>query len=485
MSTKDKQERTDSGPATGLAHLLPWIVGAVVLGAGSLMAVRTLAQAQSDLPALVLAVVFLAGAAGGVLCVRGLSRTLTSTRRILGALRDIERGQLSVDALTVTDDATAETRGWNRLLTEYHQVRRGQILGTAREALQQRRVGTSELEGVCDAISEGLLLVNEQRQVRFANGAAAVYLDAERSSIVGADLTTVIEHEEVLEAIEAVVGGKGSPRMGIEVKRNDDEGVLRFSIRPVRREDNAAAMVIIEDVTQKKVSDDARNSFLAQATHELRAPLTNIRLYVETAIDEGAEDKALQGRCLNVINDEALRLERVVSDILSVSEIEAGSLCLKQDDVPIQTIVQELRDHYQAQAEQKNVTLTFDLPPKLPVLRGDRDKILVALHNLLSNALKYTEEGGQITVRAEWGAGLFRVEVSDTGIGMNEQDAAKIFEKFYRAKDERINRITGSGLGLSLAREVIRLHGGDITVESKLNEGSTFALTLPAPNEAA
>jgi signal transduction histidine kinase len=392
---------------------------------------------------------------------------------------------MDVDALTITDESGPETRGWNRLLTEYHQVRRGQILGQARESLQQRRAGTSELEGVCDAISEGLLLIDEHREVRFANGAAAVYLDTERDKLLGSSLQEFLEEPEVIEAVEAVVAGRGSPRMGIEVRRGDQGGVLHFSVRPVRREDAAAAMVLIEDVTQKKVADDARNSFLAQATHELRAPLTNIRLYVETAIDEGQEDRALQGKCLNVINEEARRLERVVNDVLSVSEIEAGSFCIKNDDVPIDQLLKELQDHYQPQAQQKGITLSFDLPPKLPVLIGDRDKILVALHNLIGNALKYTEAGGEITLRCEWGAGTFRVEVADTGIGMSEEDARKIFDKFYRAKDERISKITGSGLGLSLAREVIRLHGGDIAVESRLNEGSRFSLTLPAPNEAA
>lgn len=472
-------------PSACLVRLLPWLLAGAVLATGSLLAIWTLAHDSGDPVPLGLAIGFLVASAGSALCARSGGKTLASTRTILQALRDVEQGQMEVDALTVTDDSSPETRGWNRLLTEYHQVRRGQILGHAREALQQRRAGTSELEGVCDAISEGLLLIDEHQEVRFANGAASVYLDTERDKLLGACLSEFLEEPEILEAVEAVVAGRGSPRMGIEVRRAEEGGVLHFSVRPVRREDAAAAMVLIEDVTQKKVADDARNSFLAQATHELRAPLTNIRLYVETAIDEGQEDRALQGKCLNVINEETQRLERVVNDVLSVSEIEAGSFHLKHDDVPMDTILSELRDHYQPQAQQKGLTLTFDLPPKLPVLIGDRDKVLVALHNLIGNAVKYTESGGEVTLRAEWGAGMFRVEVADSGIGMSEEDAGKVFDKFYRAKDERISKITGSGLGLSLAREVIRLHGGDITVESKLNEGSRFSLTMPAPNEAA
>jgi two-component system sensor histidine kinase VicK len=129
--------------------------------------------------------------------------------------------------------------------------------------------------------------------------------------------------------------------------------------------------------------------------------------------------------------------------------------------------------------------LSFNLPPKLPVIKGDRDKILVALHNLIGNALKYTPEGGKATVSVEVREGRLVVDVADTGIGIGPDDIGRVFDKFYRAKDARVGKIQGTGLGLTLAREVARLHGGDIEVESQLDKGSTFTLTLPAPAEGA
>jgi two-component system sensor histidine kinase VicK len=131
------------------------------------------------------------------------------------------------------------------------------------------------------------------------------------------------------------------------------------------------------------------------------------------------------------------------------------------------------------------VQLEFSLPPKLPVIKGDRDKIRLALHNLLGNALKYTAAAGHVKLAAKIDPGRLVVAVTDTGIGMSEEDCQHVFEKFYRAKDPRVAKITGSGLGLAIAREVIRLHGGDITVESELNKGSTFTLVLPMPDEAS
>jgi len=129
--------------------------------------------------------------------------------------------------------------------------------------------------------------------------------------------------------------------------------------------------------------------------------------------------------------------------------------------------------------------LTFNLPPKLPLVKGDRDKILMALHNLVGNALKYTPKGGSVTVNVQVDSKQLLFSVSDTGIGISDEDAERIFERFYRAKDPRVEKITGTGLGLTLAREVVRLHGGEITLKSELNKGSTFTLTLPVSAEAA
>jgi signal transduction histidine kinase len=254
----------------------------------------------------------------------------------------------------------------------------------------------------------------------------------------------------------------------------------------VRKDDTSASVVVmIEDVTQQRVADEARNSFVAQATHELRTPLTNIRLYIEQAIEVGDADPAMRSKCLDVINSESRRLERIVGDMLSVSEMEAGSFKLREGDVRLETVFEELKTDFGPQAQEKHQDLKFELPPKLPAIKGDRDKIVLALHNLIGNALKYTPENGKVTVHVEVDARRMVVEVTDTGIGINPEETELIFEKFYRAKDKRVSDITGTGLGLALAREVVRLHGGDISVRSELNKGSTFTLSVPTASEAA
>ena len=198
----------------------------------------------------------------------------------------------------------------------------------AAEVLGSRRAARGDLDVAFDAMTQGMLLIDDKLIVKHINGAAASFLRTKRDTAVGANVNKLIEQTDVLESLTSVVGGSVRKKTTIEVQREGEQGtgVLRFSIRPVRRDDSAAAMVIIEDITQQKVAEESRNAFVAQATHELRTPLTNIRLYVETAIDDGEQDPAVRGKCLNVINQETRRLERIVGEMLSVGEIEAGSL---------------------------------------------------------------------------------------------------------------------------------------------------------------
>jgi PAS domain S-box-containing protein len=415
-------------------------------------------------------------------------RMMRARIRSAGSIRDallaLESGETSPDSLCVADSLGPEAAAWNKLMGERDQLRKQGIAERARETLGSHRQGKGDLSAACDAMSQGLVLVDDKNRVSYANGAAAVFLRTKREDLVGADIARFLQVEPVLASVRDIVTGEGRRRTIHDIERKDDggegaAGVLRFNVRPVRRDDAAAAMITIEDITQQKVAEEARHAFVAQATHELRTPLTNIRLYVETAIEDGEQDPQMRSKCLNVINGETRRLERIVGEMLSVAEIEAGSFKLRTEDVTISTVFEELEHDYAAQAADKQIELKFNLPPKYPLVKGDRDKILLALHNLVGNGLKYTPQGGKVSVNVNTTGKNLIVEVQDSGIGISPEDAEKIFERFYRARDPRVGKITGTGLGLTIAREVVRLHGGDITVDSQINQGSTFTMTIP------
>lgn len=396
-------------------------------------------------------------------------------------------GQSSCDALTVNPEWGPEAQAWNNLLHQRDQQRRQAAMEKTRESLDARQRSHSDLDAVCDALPQGLILVDENLRARYVNGAAAVLLQTRREDLLTDAITKFIPSQRVVEAIREATRGPMVHRTVVETEPNEGAGgdVLRFVLRPVRREDPGVGMIIIEDVTQQRIADKARNAFVAQATHEMRTPLTNIRLYLETALDEGDKDPKVRASSLNIINQEVRRLDRMIVDILSVAEIEAGAMKLKKDDVRLEELFHELQADYAAQAEDKGIELTFNLPPKLPVIQADRNKVSLGLHNLLGNAMKYTPSGGKVSVNVALEPTRLVVDVVDTGIGISSEDRQRIFEKFYRAQDRRVTEITGSGLGLAIAREVVRMHGGDISVESELNKGSTFTLVLPLAKEAA
>ena len=438
--------------------------------------------------------------AGLWLVYRHARRRLSTLGAIREALHELSREDAVEESLALSERFGEEAELWNTLLRGGHLRRRDALAERVGRQGGGANTGMGNIAHACDMLKSGMVVVSPSGEVVYANGAGAVFANVQRDELIGQPLVEVLRDPRLIDAVRAALDEGQRRRSTLEIDRassenmngekstdGDDEamgsGVLRYSIRPLRAQDGGGAVVVIDDITQQRVAEESRNTFVAQATHELRTPLTNIRLYVETALDEGEEDPQLRGRCLNVINTESMRLESMVSDMLQVSQIEAGSLVLDTGDVRLDALLPELDTIYRAQAEEKNIDFSINLPPKLPVLQGDREKLAMAMHNLLGNAMKYTPEGGRVTVNIETD-GAFTFEVTDTGIGIADGDAKRVFDKFYRANDERVGKITGSGLGLALAREVVRLHGGDITLDSRLNQGSTFTLSVPMQEAA-
>jgi len=454
-------------------------LGPAALDVSARVPVRGLADSRL---ALGLGVAGAAGLVGSLLAYRWMRRRVRGIGAVGEALRALGGGETSTGALEVSAALGCEATAWNALLAERDSLRRGVMSEELGKAFAGREGGggSNELSAACDALWLGLILVDERSRVKYINGAAAAMLGAEREC-AGQEFGALAPDPRVVEAVRGASTGQSRQRTSVEVKLEGDRAsTLRFTVRAMRKEESAAAMVLVEDVTQQRVADESRNSFVAQVTHELRTPLTNIRLYLDTLVDEGDADPATRAKCINVIGQEARRLERVVADMLSVAEIEAGSFKVHTADVRLDALFEELAADYTAQATDKEIELKFDLPPKLPVIAGDRDKIALALHNLVGNALKYTPLGGKVTVKVEESTGQVLFHVADNGIGVKPEECDLIFEKFYRAKDKRISSITGSGLGLALARQVVRLHGGDVTVRSVIDKGSTFTMSLPA-----
>lgn len=451
---------------------------AMLFGAGGYVWASKAGQGTAAIACLATALSSAFGIAAFWLSVRLRSKAVAAIRHALLAIAD---GETDPQAISVSETFGAEARVWNCLLEELLTLRQQRCV---RLAISHEATSTSRDEGLRSAIDllwHGIIITDAGLSITYANGASAMFLGALRDKLPGSSLSNLITDPSARETLIGMIATDAvrSSRVVIETPLLVDREDATFRLAGRRCSGGEAFIFIIEDVSQQRMADRARNAFVAQATHELRTPLTNIRLGVETLIDTPAMEAAQQAELLNVISGEARRLERLVGDMLSVSEIEAGTMRITRDDLRIEEMMRQIESEFKHPASHKQINLTFSLAPKLPVLHADRDKIVLAVSNLVGNALKYTPTGGTVNVMAHVKGDALLIEVADTGLGIAAHEQDLIFDRFYRAKDDRIASITGTGLGLALARQVIRLHNGDITVTSELNKGSTFTLCLP------
>jgi signal transduction histidine kinase len=409
---------------------------------------------------------------------------------VKSAAEDAAEGELDPGRLTMADDLGRAATGWNRLVQAMHSGGLETIVETLGSGGAERNPGDdpSDLALAFSGAPQGMLIIDRDGTISRANAASALLLGKSVADLVGKPISTVLTDADVIKIILDVASRQAKTARSIEIRSEIGDTQLRCGAFPLGGASGTRTLVMLEDITQQAASREAQQMFLAHAAHELRTPLTNIRLNVEEIVDSEPDDEATRTEAINVIAQESRRLESIVNDLLSMSEIEAGSIQLRGGDVRMENLLQDLQADYKAKAAERNIALTFELPAKIAVIRGDRDKIELVMHNMIGNALKYTPPGGTVRVCYTEDEDRVRIDVVDSGIGIGPSEIDKIFDRFYRSKDPRIEGIEGTGLGLAISRELVRLHGGELIAESELGKGSTFSMLLPKrlrPSQAA
>lgn len=415
---------------------------------------------------------------------RKLSSTLESTSAIERQLTRIAGSTGgTLPALHAVEDRGAAAQGWNLLV---EQTGQSQSLQNLESRLCDALGGFRDhhFSEILHSLKEGVAATNERGEITFCNSAFALLLDTDLSHTEGCSVFDLIMQvmPEQQHSFEERMKEASRPAV-VELQRTSEaaDGVLRLSRTPIRRDNSDALHHVwsLRDVTQQKLVEKNRDQFVDTASHELRTPLANIRACAETLELEETLDLETQKQYLNTISMEAIRLGRFVDEFLNISRIEAGSLSLNRHDIFLDRLISEVVTKVQPQMDVKKIDFNVELPAKLPEIDVDKDKISAALVNLLGNAAKYTPNGGRVSLSAQLGETEIRIVVDDSGIGIEKDEVARVFNKFFRSDDERVRDITGTGLGLSFAQEVVRLHGGSISVQSELNVGSRFTMTLP------
>ncbi len=244
-------------------------------------------------------------------------------------------------------------------------------------------------------------------------------------------------------------------------------------------EGTGGVVVVVRDVSAQKVMQRQHAEFVSAASHEMKTPLAGIKAYVELLADGEAEDEQTRDEFFGVINGQTDRLQRLIDNLLNIARIEAGVVKVSKQSRSVNETLTEAFNVVAPAAEAKRIELAADLSPLYLGALLDRDMFLQAVINLLSNAVKYTPAGGRVTLRSRLADHEIQVEVEDTGVGLSEEDAARVFEKFYRVEKDK-TMAAGTGLGLPLAKHIVEdVHGGRLAVRSRLGQGSTFAIAVP------
>jgi len=417
-----------------------------------------------------------------LLVYRRLRRAIRPMAAVRDCLLAYEAGiERELSALQISDSFGRISAAWNSLLgflrdmeREIQQYRSSLSAAHAIENYRSKR-----FQRILNAMPYGVVQLAEDGRVAYANPAAAALLHVPEDKLLGARPEELSEDPVVKRLFSAL--GSASGTSEITVDRQIAGGQSSTTIRLTIAHGMPAGerTIFLQDVSQLKQAEKAREEFINHVAHELRTPLTSIRAYAETLANGMFSDEQMRQECYNVIITETNRLARMIEDVLNISQLEVGTAQLNVGQVYTDRLLREAIQDVQAAADEKGISLNLKLPPKMPVLTGDKQRLQIVLNNLLGNAIKYTPSGGRVEVVASVEPDRLLITVSDTGIGIAPENHERIFEKFHREDDPEVRNQPGTGLGLATARQTVRAHGGDITVESRKGQGATFVVQLP------
>ena len=390
-----------------------------------------------------------------------LAKTMvTPLHRLTDGLQEVAEGDFSRKLEVESRDEIGQlTESFNSM---------AQQLESTIAAVENER---NKLDTLFLHMADGVVAFDQQGRVIHSNPAAeqmllrTVSAESSYEELFG-DLFPLKEVEAVEGNLSAerVVGGQ----------------YLELLLAPYSRANQGGVLVLIHDVTAQREAEQMRKDFVANVSHELRTPLTNIRSYAETLTDNYGElPPAMAQNFLGVILNESDRMTHIVQDLLTLSRFDSGRSELNLVRFPFAKTVSDTYQAVLMEAQKHSHTVRLDMPGQLPEILADRERVMQVMMNIVSNAIKYTPDGGTIVMSAGVEQGRVWMSVDDNGIGIPEGDRDRIFERFYRVDKARSRQSGGTGLGLSIAYEIMKLHEGSLYLVDKKEPGLTIRMELP------
>jgi two-component system phosphate regulon sensor histidine kinase PhoR len=420
------------------------------------------------------------GALAGGLAAWGISNSIIGrAERIEALAAALKAHRQPIHVIPQDGDAMAHAE---RILLQATDTVIGEIA-----ALTEQR---DEFEAILRSMTEAVVVTGARGEVILLNGQArktfALSADA---NYQGRDFVELCRDPRLQDFVTRSAGSANGDITTAEVQiQNPSTRYLAVSAAPVRRagESGIAWLFVFHDITQLKTYETMRADFIANLTHEIRTPLSALYGYAET-LENGVENPETARRFLGIIEKQAKRLARLVDDLLSLSNLERGLAPLKLEEIAPRTMLEDAAELMRERAKRGDLNLEIVNDGELPLIRADRDKMHQVFLNLIDNAIKYSPRGARVTLQARLGRYPNRADgepcvelaVADTGEGIAAADIPRLTERFYRVDRARSRELGGTGLGLAIVKHIVQLHHGNLSIESRVGEGTTVTVSVP------
>ena len=358
-----------------------------------------------------------------------------------------------------------------------------EVIRLTQENLEQE---SKRLNSILSYMTDGVLATNRRGKITMINDMAKKQLGVQKEDVLNKSILELLEIEDEYELRDLITQ---VPELMIDSQDDNGEYLsLRVRFALVRRESGfiSGLVAVLHDTTEQEKEERERRLFVSNVSHELRTPLTSVKSYLE-ALDEGALSEPVAPDFIKVSLDETNRMMRMVTDLLHLSRIDNATSHLDVELINFTafiTFILNRFDKMRGSDEEKKYELVRDYPITSVWIEIDTDKMTQVIDNILNNAIKYSPDGGKITVTMKTTDDQMILSISDQGLGIPKQDLPRIFDRFYRVDRARSRAQGGTGLGLSIAKEIIKQHKGFIWAKSEYGKGSTFTIVLPYDKDA-
>lgn len=394
--------------------------------------------------------------------------------KLTETVRNIGKGRLDLKTDILTDDEFGElSREFNKM-TE--RLRRFEEMNIEKIIAEKQKAET-----IVENISDAIIVCDRENKILLANEAARKLLKIDVKNVEGLDCNS-IKDEKIRSIILNPNLEEYQKQPYILFKDGEKEIYIRPRISeiPLPGGEKLGTVLILQDVTQFKLLDKMKSEFMATVSHEFRTPLTSINMSIDL-LRQGVVGKLTseQKDLIDSTKHDAERLTKLVRELLELSRLESGKIQLKEELISINDVIRDTIQPLILQFKEKGVELILSLNDNIPSFVGDFRQFGWVVSNLVNNALRYTQEGGKVEIRTNIVDNFIQVQVIDTGRGIPKENINKIFDKFVQLKESMETTPGSVGLGLSIAKEIVEMYGGNIWVESELGKGSVFTFSIP------